>query len=269
VTGSGTERGPAPPPASGADAAAADAAPGAFVRLGRFFFGRRDFVFAAVFLAVVFLSAPRPFLQSLAADAWLDAAGFAIALLGQALRALVIGLAYIRRGGKDRKIYADVLVQDGFFAHCRNPLYVGNALVYLGLFVILNSAAGWLVGVPFFALAYLSITAAEEDFLRRRFGAAYEDYCRRVPRFVPDLRGLGATVRGMRFGWKRLVRKEYGSTFAWLTAALGLLVRESVAWRGADASGPLLRPVLLAWGILVAAYGVARWLKKTRRLADA
>jgi len=240
------------------------------VRAGRFFFARRDFVFAAVFAVVAFLSEPRPFRGRPDADVWLNLAGFSIALLGQALRALVIGLAYIRRGGKDRKIHADTLVTDGFFAHCRNPLYVGNMLVYLGLFVMLHSIAGYAVGVTFFAVAYGCIVAAEEDFLRRRFGAAYEDYCRRVPRFVPSLRGLGATVRGMRFDWKRLIRKEYGSTFTWLTVALALLVRENVAWRGWDASRPLVvERVLPAWGVVVLAYVVARTLKKTRRLGNA
>jgi protein-S-isoprenylcysteine O-methyltransferase Ste14 len=242
-------------------------APSLPVRLGQFFFARRDFVFLAVFVAVVVAGRPRPFLGDPRADAWLDAAGFALAAVGQALRALVIGLAYVRRGGKDRRIYADVLVQEGFFAHCRNPLYVGNLLVYSGLFVVLNSVAGYLVGVPFFVLAYLCITAAEEDYLQRRFGAAYEDYCRRVPRFVPDLRGLRATVRGMRFDWKRLIRKEYGTTTAWLIAGLAVLVRERAAW-GAAGAAPAIRALLPAWLAIGGAYGVARWMKKTGRLAD-
>jgi protein-S-isoprenylcysteine O-methyltransferase Ste14 len=222
----------------------------------------------AVFVAVVLLDRPRSFLGDPAADVWLNAAGFAVALTGQILRALVIGLAYIRRGGKGGKIYADALVQDGFFAHCRNPLYVGNFLVYLGLFVVLNSMAGYLVGVPFFIFAYLCITSAEEDFLRKRFGVEYEDYCRRVPRFVPVLRGLSNTVRGMRFKWKRLIRKEYGSTFAWLTAGFVLLARENFAWHGAGAARGALRGLLPVWLVVVAAYLLARWMKKTGRLAD-
>lgn len=43
--------------------------------------------------------------------------GVALALTGQLLRALVIGFAYVRRGGKDRQIYAESLQQEGLFAH--------------------------------------------------------------------------------------------------------------------------------------------------------
>ena len=254
-----------PPPA---DLPRRDEPPALLIRCGRFFFARRDFVFTAVFLVILLFSTPRPFLDDPAADAWMNTAGFLIALAGQALRALVIGLAYIRRGGKDRRIYAETLVQDGFFAHSRNPLYVGNMLVYLGLFVMLNSVAGWFLGVPFFLFAYLAITAAEEDYLAGRFGLVYEEYRRRVPRFVPDPRGLGVTLRGMHFDWKRLIRKEYGSTFAWMTVALAVLVREGVAWHGWGVAGASSARVLPVWGVLVVAYGLARFLKKTRRLAD-
>ncbi|MDN5938433.1 MAG: isoprenylcysteine carboxylmethyltransferase family protein, partial [Salinisphaera sp.] len=203
-----------------------------------------------------------------ATDCWLDAAGVLVASLGQALRALVIGLAYIRRGGRNKAIYADDLVTDGFFAHSRNPLYLGNMLVYLGLFLILNSVVGWVAGVPFFLAAYLCITAAEEDYLARRFGAAYRAYCQRVPRFLPRLAGLGATTRGMRFQWRRLIRKEYGSTYAWTVTVLLLLAYERLLWSGSAASWAQLRWLALAWGLLTVLYVAARWLKKTRRLED-
>jgi protein-S-isoprenylcysteine O-methyltransferase Ste14 len=245
------------------------ATPGVAVRIGNALFHWRNGLFPLGFIAIALASRPLYPFGSARADAALDAAGFAIALAGQALRAVVIGLAYIRRGGKDRRIHADALVTDGFFAHSRNPLYVGNMMVYLGLFLILNSALGYAVGVPFFLAAYVSITLAEEDFLRRRFGADYEAYVRRVPRYLPDLRGIGATVRGMRFDWRRLIRKEYGSTFSWMTTALALVWWESVRNRGAAASGGVLAGVLGAWAVLVASYLVARILKKTGRLHGA
>jgi len=208
------------------------------------------------------------FLGTLRSDAVLDAIGLAVALCGQTLRAVVIGLAYIVRGGKDRRIYAEDLVTDGFFAHSRNPLYVGNMLVYLGLFLMLNSTLGYLVGVPFFLIAYLCITAAEEDFLRRRFGAAYQSYCQQVPRYLPRLRGIGHTVRGMRFNWKRLIRKEYGAAFSWMTTALGIIYWENFRARGAAASRGVLATVLGVWVVLLIAYLSARFLKKAKRLTN-
>lgn len=105
---------------------------GTIVRAGNLFFKIRNALFPIVFIAIALTTTPAPFLGSEARDRWLDAFGIALALAGQALRGLVIGLAYIGRGGKDKKVYAETLVQDGIFAHSRNPLYVGNMLVFLG-----------------------------------------------------------------------------------------------------------------------------------------
>jgi protein-S-isoprenylcysteine O-methyltransferase Ste14 len=63
----------------------------------------------------------------------LDALGVVVLAGGLALRSLVVGLAYIKRGGKGKKVYADALVTDGIFAHSRNPLYLGNILILCGL----------------------------------------------------------------------------------------------------------------------------------------
>jgi protein-S-isoprenylcysteine O-methyltransferase Ste14 len=233
---------------------------------GRFFFRHRNWVFPAAFLLLAGFGFPAPFRGSLAADRWLDAVGVAIALAGQLLRAAVIGLAYIRRGGLDKKVYADTLVTAGFFAHSRNPLYLGNLLGIFGLLLVLNSTLGYLAGIPFFLFAYLAITAAEEDFLRGKFGAAYDEYCRTVPRFRLRLAGLGATLHSMAFDWRRLVRKEYGSTFSGATAILGLLLWE--AWRQGGSAALTARAARLApvWSVLVLLYALARWLKKSGRL---
>jgi len=177
------------------------------ILIGQFFFKYRDLVSPVMVIAIALMQRPRLLFGSRHWDAVLDAAGVLLALSGQILRAAVIGFAYIKRGGKDRQVYADTLVQEGFFAHCRNPLYVGNCLILIGYFVILNTPAGYLIGVPFFAFLYWTIVLAEEDFLRRKFESSYVSYCHAVNRFVPDLRGLRKTLDGMKYDWRRLIRK--------------------------------------------------------------
>ncbi|HET9939923.1 MAG TPA: isoprenylcysteine carboxylmethyltransferase family protein [Candidatus Eisenbacteria bacterium] len=237
------------------------------VRFGEFLFSGRNLIFPFAFLAIAAVSFPRAPFESERADLILDAVGLSVAVAGQTLRAVVIGLAYIRRGGKGKKIHADRLVQDGIFAHSRNPLYVGNMMVFLGLFIVLNSTWGYLVGVPFFYISYLSITLAEEEFLRKRFGEEYVDYCRRVNRFLPSWKGIAATMRSMSFDWGRLIRKEYGSTFIWITAALWLLLWEAAVRQGWDSVRPRARVLAAVWVVALAAYLVARYLKKTGRLS--
>lgn len=239
----------------------------ALIALGNFVFRYRNGM-APVLLAVVLLfTRPRPFGGSARADAIWDACGILVALAGQALRVLVIGLAYIQRGGKNRTIAADKLVVDGIFAHARHPLYVGNFLLLAGLMMIWNAPGGYamlaVAGLSLFAMA-----RAEEAFLSRKFGPEFDAYCARVPRFIPNLRGLRATLSRFSFDWKRVVRKEYGTTFAFASVVLALIAIQWTEWDGMAGLRRALALLLPLWVVVVAAWATARWMKKTRRLAS-
>jgi protein-S-isoprenylcysteine O-methyltransferase Ste14 len=233
------------------------------VSAGNVFFHWREMLFPAVQVVLVFAFAPRPWPGGAAAGGLDvgDLLGLLMILLGQGLRVAVIGFAYIKRGGQNRRIHADDLVTDGLFAHCRNPLYVGNVLILAGLFFVHGSPWVLGLGLGFFLFAYLAITLAEEAFLAGRFGGEYVDYMRRVPRFLPDVRGLGRTLQGMTFDWAKVVRKEYGATFAWVTMLVIILTLES---RGLDAGTFRARMVVLAavWTLALMGYATARALKK-------
>src|SRR5262245_55356451 len=88
-----------------------------WLAVGRFFFRWRDAVFPLVFLALVISTRARWPLEDRRLEILTNVLGIAVALAGQLLRALVIGLAYIRRGGRNRQVSADELVCEGIFAH--------------------------------------------------------------------------------------------------------------------------------------------------------
>jgi protein-S-isoprenylcysteine O-methyltransferase Ste14 len=83
------------------------------------------------------------------------------------------------------------LVVVGFYRYVRNPMYVGFAAGWIGLWVIFGhpdpgliaAVAAVALGVHLFVLFY------EEPTLRGKFGADYEEYCRNVRRWWPRLRG--------------------------------------------------------------------------------
>jgi len=194
------------------------------VELGNFSFKYRGYMLP---VAVILLFLPSPRFTPDPAAAGLI--GFLVAVLGQACRVFTIGLAYIIRGGKDHKVYAEELVTSGLYSHVRNPMYVGNFFLVIGLAIASNSWVFALLGVPLSLGMHKAIVAAEENFLRNKFGAQFDAYCARVPRWFPRLAGLATTVSGMQFEWRRVVAKEYAATFDWFSAvAVVVLVKLGV-----------------------------------------
>lgn len=234
---------------------------------GNFFFRYRNGIFPVVLLGLFIGFQPVYPRGSERLDNWLDLAGLAAALLGQGLRFAVIGYAYIKRGGQDKRVYAESLVTEGLFRHSRNPLYVGNLLVLLGLFIIHGNPWVLALGMPFFLLAYRSIVAAEEAYLGRKFGAEYEAYCRQVNRWLPEFRGLSQTLEGMRFSWQRVLTKEYGSTYAWCAGAILLLMQDTLVYFGYEQREVYLNALVAMLIVTTLGWLTIRYLKKSRRLS--
>ena len=116
---------------------------------GHFFFKFRNALFPIVFVLLFLFSRPSLFLGSEFLDRYVVLLGSLIALAGQAFRLLVIGFAYIKRGGKNGKVYAETLVTKGFYAHTRNPMYVGNFLIAFGLGLVYGSPWVYFFVIPF------------------------------------------------------------------------------------------------------------------------
>ncbi len=224
---------------------------------GQFFFRYRNVLFPVVLGILLLAAPPRAFGEPL----WnlLAIVGLGAVALGQALRVITIGLDYIKRGGKKKRVYADRLVVEGVYAHCRNPMYVGNVLVALGMLALVGQPWTLAVGGMFFVFAYVTIVRSEELYLTSRFGAEFEAYCARSPRWLPRVRGLLSTLRAYRFDWPAVIVKEYGTLFTTTMFCIGVLAYKS--WR----TGTLDRfgPYCIGAGVLVGAmWIVARWLKK-------
>jgi protein-S-isoprenylcysteine O-methyltransferase Ste14 len=232
------------------------------VAIGNFLFKYRNALFPLVFILCFFNVWPT-FPDSRVEMGGMIA-GIAIALLGQLVRAVTIGLAYIKRGGKDKKVYAETLVSEGIFSHCRNPLYLGNLLIIVGVGIASNSLLFVIVGLPMFFFSYAAIIAAEEDFLRGKFGPEYDGYCQRVPRLIPNLTGIGATLQSMEFHWKRLIVKEYSTAYSWM-AGITILIAKNRYW---ESGRQLTRSEILCLGTVFAvvtlAFLIAWMLKKTK-----
>lgn len=211
---------------------------------------------------MVWLPGPAIFQQPLRAVV----AGIVVALIGQSIRIGTIGIDYIIRGGKNRRIYAEGLVTSGVYAHCRNPMYVGNLLIVAAVALGSNSWTCVFVTVPLFTLVYIAIVAAEEQFLLAKFGFAFEEYCRDVPRWLPRWNGFIEMFRRTPFHWRRVLVKEYGTPFGWIVG-FGVLTLWHLYQQGEIAEQDELVQLVIA--TVVAAIVVrmrVRYLKKSGRL---
>lgn len=87
------------------------------------------------------------------------------------------------------------LVVVGLYRYVRNPIYVGGAAGWVGLWIVFGHVSLRGVGVAVVAVlcVHLFVVFYEEPTLRKKFGAEYEEYCRKVRRWWPRVSGTNAS----------------------------------------------------------------------------
>ena len=116
------------------------------------------------------------------------AAGFCLAVCGELIRLWGVSVA-----GTETRTTGSVggthLFVDGPFGYVRNPLYLGNMLIYTGVGIMANALTPYLVAVAlgFFLIQYELIVLKEEEYLQKTFGDDFSRYVREVPRFLPRI----------------------------------------------------------------------------------
>jgi protein-S-isoprenylcysteine O-methyltransferase Ste14 len=80
------------------------------------------------------------------------------------------------------------LVAVGFYRYVRNPMYVGVLTMILGHFLWFGYWNLFVYAMLVFLAFHTFVILYEEPTLRRKFGVSYEEYLKRVPRWIPRLR---------------------------------------------------------------------------------
>lgn len=231
------------------------------VKLGNLLFRSRNFIFPLFYFLLFIPSAPVFSNQRLPVIA-----GLSISIIGQLIRVGTIGLVYIIRGGKNRQIYAEGLVTEGIFSHCRNPLYVGNIMIIAGLGIMSNSFFFICLMIPLFLFFYQAIVIAEENFLFGKFGEEFTAYKKKVNRWVPNMRGIGKTMSSMEFNWKRVLIREYTTTYIWTSGAVLLFMQKYYFKYGTEQLIERINVFAIALQVMLCVYLYVRFMKKSKRL---
>ena len=114
--------------------------------------------------------------------------GFAVIIFGEFFR--LWGVSYA--GSETRTtdgVGGTFLVVSGAFAYVRNPLYLGNMLMYLGVGIMSMALFPYLqiIALLFFFWQYSVIIKEEEGFLKIKFEKNFQDYLKAVPKLIPSL----------------------------------------------------------------------------------
>ena len=128
---------------------------------------------------------------------------------GLAIRCYTIG--HVPRGTSGRNTkegqIAKQLNTTGIYSLIRNPLYVGNYFMMLGVVLFLHSVWLTLLFSIVFWVYYERIVCAEEDFLVNKFGQEYLDYAEQTPAFIPTF--CHWQKPNLPFSWKTVLKREY------------------------------------------------------------
>ena len=175
--------------------------------------------------------------------------GIVLLIAGEAIRFWALG--FMEKKGKK-------LAMSGPYAFVRNPLYVGNFFLGLGVAVIVWN---WIIGIVFLAGffgIYAGTIRGEEKHLREMFGKTYEDYCKSVPPFLPRLTPYQAPEKDS-FLWSRIVKHHEYITVLGIALMVMLIHLYDDLFLSKE---PLTEetPLLIATGIVILALALERIL---------
>jgi protein-S-isoprenylcysteine O-methyltransferase Ste14 len=135
----------------------------------------------------------------------------AVSLFGQLIRIFTVGFAPRNTSGRNtvNGQIADEINTTGIYSLIRHPLYLGNFFMWLGPVLFLRSVGFSIVFFLLYWIYYERIMFAEEQFLRRKFGAVYDKWSEKVPSIIPwSFSYIRSTLP---FSIRNVLKREYNS----------------------------------------------------------
>jgi protein-S-isoprenylcysteine O-methyltransferase Ste14 len=199
-----------------------------FENLGNRFFQWRSYL--PLFLGALFIAALLSYRHPEAAPrpghGW-QMGCLAVSLVGLGLRFFTVGFAPRGTSGRNtRGQVAEMLNTTGMYAVVRNPLYLGNFIIWLGLALFIQVWWCVIIVILSFIIFYERIIFAEERFLREKFGESFITWAEKTPAIMP--RWQNWRPPQLSFSWKSALKREYSSWFAAIASFTALaLIRDS------------------------------------------
>jgi protein-S-isoprenylcysteine O-methyltransferase Ste14 len=123
----------------------------------------------------------------------------ALACIGAGAVLLAMCIVEFARSGRGTLSPLDPpreLVVRGLYRYVRNPMYLSVTTVVLGEAMLMRSSALTVYGALWLVFVNVFVIGYEEPTLREMFGRSYEDYTRRVGRWIPKLLVVAVVCAG-------------------------------------------------------------------------
>ena len=114
--------------------------------------------------------------------------GIGLIVIGESIR--IYGVRFAGGATRTREVGAPSLCTSGPYSRCRNPLYLGNMIIYYGVVLMAGGQFLWpllFIVLVFFTLQYSMIISLEEETLVKLFGNEYRLYRESVPKLFPRI----------------------------------------------------------------------------------
>ena len=136
-----------------------------------------------------------------------------LSICGLFLRYYITGTTPEDTSGRNRKKQiANTLNTTGAYSIVRNPLYLANYLIWIGLASYSLSYILCIIISLLFIIYYERIIIVEEKFLSEKFKVKYDIFCQKTPVFLPSFRNFQKS--NYPFSIKNILRQEYSSTLS-------------------------------------------------------
>jgi protein-S-isoprenylcysteine O-methyltransferase Ste14 len=181
-----------------------------FERSGNWLFKRRSWLPVVLIVAgvIVLYLTNR---QAILYDSTDELIFLGVSLFGEAIRIYAVGYAPRNTSGRNTIAgqIADELNTTGIYSLVRHPLYVGNFFMWLGPVLFVRTLVFVIIFILIYWLYYERIMFAEEQFLRSKFGEAYDKWSENVKAVIPKLKG--SIKPSLPFSFKSVLKREYNS----------------------------------------------------------
>ncbi|MCK4640691.1 MAG: isoprenylcysteine carboxylmethyltransferase family protein [Candidatus Marinimicrobia bacterium] len=163
---------------------------------------------------------------------WGVVSGLVLSAIGELIR--ISGVRVAGGRTRTRKVGARKLCTGGIYSYVRNPLYLGNVIIYMGF--ALFAGGLWVFYLMFIALIYFvfqygMIISLEEKTLADLFGENYQEYRQNVHRLFPRFTAWQPDKTIERVSWNKVIRAEKSTLINQCIFLIVILIKEIIVHR--------------------------------------